>query len=57
MACSMVYRKSLLTNVYKSLENNQKRNGNVRAGAETADMFLQKGQLTGQGRSADGPFG
>ena len=41
----------------KLLEINRKRNRNARAAAETAEMFLQKGQLTGHCQSAVGPFG
>ena len=39
------------------VEINRKKNRNAWAVPETAEMFLQKGQLTGHGRSADGPFG
>ena len=39
------------------IEINRKRSRNAWAVPETAKMFLQKGQLTGHGRSDDGPFG
>ena len=39
------------------IEINRKRKRNALAAPETAEMFLQKGQLTGHSQSADGPFG
>ena len=42
---------------FRILEINRKRNRNAWAAAETAEMFLQKVQLTGPSHSANGPIG